>query len=251
MTRNDGHVTALWPERWHLLTRTCFVFLFFSSPCQLLSRWRLSLIIFPPRSAAFSFARSWIICVCALLLADSCAVASQSVFQIRWIMNKALQQKSRVPLASPASLRPSLPVPGLVSVSAARGGARWGPPANFKFNSHIHGSIRLFSPLFHAFALMNWSAFFIFCAIKAPSVVISLSLSPSVWLEPVKPARNVLNKSSQSKYHVIITTHTQQVCTPSGRWLHLRCLLSRPLFNSSPWPEPPDNTVLNTGRRHA
>lgn len=123
------------------LARVWFFIFFIFGPCQLLSRWRLSLIIFPPRSAAFSFACSWIICVCALLLADSCAVASQSVFQIRWIMNKALQQKSLVPR------------------EPCRGGASWAPSGNFKFNSHIHRSIRLFTPRLHA--LINWAALFL------------------------------------------------------------------------------------------
>lgn len=49
------------------------------------------------------FAKSWIICVRALLLDDSRAVGLQSVFHIRWIMNKPLQQKSRV-LHEPAAL---------------------------------------------------------------------------------------------------------------------------------------------------
>lgn len=51
-------------------------------------------IIFPPFCCLF-FAESWIICVYALLLDDSCAVGLQSVFRIRWIMNKPRQQKSR------------------------------------------------------------------------------------------------------------------------------------------------------------
>lgn len=55
------------------------------------------IIIFPPSFCCLFFAGSWIICVYALLLDDSCVVGLQSVFQIRWIMNKALQQKSRVP----------------------------------------------------------------------------------------------------------------------------------------------------------
>lgn len=47
-------------------------------------------------SFLLSVADSWIICAYALLPDDSCAVGVQAVFQIRWIMNKTLQQKSCV-----------------------------------------------------------------------------------------------------------------------------------------------------------
>lgn len=50
-------------------------------------------IIFLSFSCLF-FAMSWIICVSSLSPDDSCAVGLQSVFQIRWIMNKPRQQKS-------------------------------------------------------------------------------------------------------------------------------------------------------------
>lgn len=56
----------------------------------------MSLVIIFLSFCCLFFAESWIICVYALLLDDSCAVGLQSVFQIRWIMNKPLQQKSYV-----------------------------------------------------------------------------------------------------------------------------------------------------------
>lgn len=56
----------------------------------------VSLVIIFLSFCCLFFAESWIICVYALLLDDSCAVGLQSVFQIRWIMNKPLQQKSHV-----------------------------------------------------------------------------------------------------------------------------------------------------------
>lgn len=56
----------------------------------------MSLVIIFLSFCCLFFAESWIICVYALLLDDSCAVGLQSVFQIRWIMNKPMQQKSCV-----------------------------------------------------------------------------------------------------------------------------------------------------------
>lgn len=71
--------------------------------CHLLHR-RLLLLFFSHSSAFFSPA-PLIICGDALLRDDSCAVSAESIFQIRWIMNKALQQNSPCRAAAAAALR--------------------------------------------------------------------------------------------------------------------------------------------------
>lgn len=71
--------------------------------------WLMSLVIIFLSFCCLFFAESWIICVYALLLDDSCAVGLQSVFQIRWIMNKPLATKELCPIwALPHFIWPSL-----------------------------------------------------------------------------------------------------------------------------------------------
>lgn len=163
------------------------------------------------------FAESWIICVYALLLDDSCAVGLQSVFQIRWIMNKPRQQKSHVLYV------PCLPssVPAFSWRVNHWGGDRWAGDSLWwctKFpssNCFILYLFIFFSELLYQFLSRLISAVSPKLAVRNPASL-SLRLSLSATRQTcVKSADQSVRANT-----TLLLQYTQQACSPSGKQSH-------------------------------
>lgn len=160
-----------------------------------------------------------------MLLDDSCAVGLQSVFHIRWIMNKPLQQKRLWPIWAV----PLVVCPSLAGMSSTRGRGGTGEQQKSLWCRNFPKKIKI------------WDVFFFFLShiFSCSKNFLSSFHVSSVWISAVSPKLAVRNpaplfvtcqtcvKSAEHTVRVnttLLLQYTQQLYLPSGTWSHLPCL---------------------------